>query len=110
MSDTATAERSGADADHFPGGYKPVIVRTFSAGVFFGYLVSREGREVTLERARRIWRWYGANTLSEIAAFGLDAKTSRVATPVSIVLTEAIEIIDCSHTAVDSIGAAKWSA
>lgn len=106
MSDTETVERATAD---LASTYKPVIVRTYSAGVFFGYLVSREGKEVSLERARRIWMWRGANTLSEIASFGLDAKQSRVATPVSITLTEAIEIIDCTPTAVDSIGAAKWA-
>ena len=34
----------------------PVIVRTYSAGVHFGYLVAREGKEVRLTRSRRIWR------------------------------------------------------
>ena len=32
---------------------KPVIVRTYSAGAHFGYLVSRDGKEVTLDRSRR---------------------------------------------------------
>ncbi len=89
---------------------KPVIVRTYSAGVHFGYLVSREGREVVLERSRRIWRWYGATTLSEIATSGLDITRSRVAAPVSITLTEAIEIIDATPAAVASLEAAKWAA
>jgi hypothetical protein len=88
---------------------KPVIVRTYSAGVHFGYLKSRNGKEVELERSRRIWRWSGAWTLSEIASSGLDTKTSKVAAPVSIALTEAIEIIDCTPDAVASIEAAKWS-
>jgi len=89
---------------------KPVIVRTYSAGVHFGYLVSRDGREVVLERSRRIWRWYGANTLSEIATSGLNTARSRVAAPVSITLTEAIEIINCTPEAVASLEAAKWGA
>lgn len=88
---------------------KPVIVRTFSAGVHFGYLKARDGKEVTLERSRRIWRWFGAWTLSEIAAAGLDISKSKIAAPVSIVLTEAIEIIDCTPAAVDSIESAKWT-
>ncbi len=87
---------------------KPVIIRTFSAGVHFGYLVSRNGKEVTLERSRRIWRWVGAMTLSEIATFGIDIDKSRVATPVSIVLTEAIEIIDCTPEATSILEAATW--
>lgn len=91
-------------------GLKAVIVRTYSAGVHFGYLRSREGKEVHLERSRRIWRWYGAWTLSEIAANGLDISRSKVAWPVDIVLTEAIEIIDCTPASVESLEAATWAA
>lgn len=89
---------------------KPVLVRTYSAGVHFGYLVAREGKEVTLERARRLWRWFGAWTLNEIASAGLDTKKSKVGAPVSIVLTEAIEIIDVTPEGVASIEAAQWAA
>lgn len=88
---------------------KPVIVRTYSAGVHFGYLVRRDGKEVELERSRRIWRWYGANSCSGLATKGLDTKKSTVADPVSIILTEAIEIIDCTPEAVSSIEAATWA-
>jgi hypothetical protein len=38
---------------------KYVIVRTYSAGVFAGQLESRNGREVILRNARRIWYWSG---------------------------------------------------
>ena len=85
-----------------------VIVRTYSAGVHFGILKSHKGKEVSLTASRRIWRWYGADTLSEIATSGLDVSKSRVAAPVSIVLTEAIEIIACTPAAVASLKAAKW--
>jgi hypothetical protein len=44
---------------------KYVIVRTYSAGVHFGRLVARRGKEVDLADARRIWFWKGANTLNE---------------------------------------------
>lgn len=87
---------------------RPVIVRTYSAGVHFGYLVWRDGKEVALERSRRIWRWYGAETLSDIAARGLDIMKSRVASPVTIILTEAIEIIDCTPAGAASVEAATW--
>jgi hypothetical protein len=87
---------------------QPVIVRTYSAGVFFGRLVHREGKEVRLSQARRIWRWYGAFTLSEIATTGLDAARSKVAAPVDVTLTEAIEIIDCLPEAVTCLEGAKW--
>lgn len=88
----------------------PVIVRTYSAGVHFGYVVKRQGKEITLTKSRRIWQWAGAWTLSEIATAGLDINKSRVAAPVDITLTEAIEIIACTPAAVASIEAAKWAA
>ena len=87
---------------------KAVIVRTYSAGVHFGYLASRKGKEVSLVKSRRIWSWQGANTLSEIALHGVDAG-SRIAEPVSITLTEAIEIIDCTKEAVKNLEQATWS-
>lgn len=88
---------------------KPVIVRTYSAGVHFGYLVKRDGKEVQLERSRRIWRWFGAWTLSEVATAGVDVKRSKIAAPVNVTLTEAIEIIDCTPAAVANIESASWS-
>ena len=89
---------------------KPVIVRTYSAGVHFGYLARRDGKEVDLIRSRRIHFWAGANSCSGLASKGLDTKKSRVADPVTITLTEAIEIIDCTPEAVASIESAKWVA
>lgn len=92
---------------------KYVIVRTYSAGVFAGNLKSRNGKEVELTDARRIWRWAGAASLSELAVSG----TSRpgdckfpIAVP-SVTLTEAIEILDATPEAEASIKAVPvWSA
>jgi hypothetical protein len=109
MNTTTTAKAADTAEANTPAG-KPVIVRTYSAGAHFGYLVRRDGKEVELERSRRLWRWFGAWTLSEIATDGLDAKKSKIAAPVSITLTEAIEIIDCTPEAVASIESAKWAA
>lgn len=89
---------------------KAVLVRTYSAGVHFGYLKRREGKEVELEGARRIWRWFGAWTLNEIANAGVDVSKSKISQPVmSIVLTEAIEIIECTPEAVDNLESATWA-
>jgi len=44
---------------------KYVLVRTQSAGVFAGELESRNGQEVVLLNARRIWYWDGAASLSQ---------------------------------------------
>lgn len=46
---------------------KYVIVRTYTAGAFAGELESRNGREVVLLNARRIWYWSGAASLSQLA-------------------------------------------
>lgn len=48
-----------------------VVVRTNSAGVFAGNLESREGDEVILTTARRLWYWDGAASLSQIALLGV---------------------------------------
>jgi hypothetical protein len=94
-------------------GLKYVIVRTYSAGVFAGYLANKEGKEVTLYTARRIWNWHGAASLSQLAVDGTscpDKCKFPCAVP-EVVLTEAIEIIPCTEKAKESIQKVKiWSA
>lgn len=83
---------------------KKVIVRTQSAGVFFGFLSEKVGKEVILTNARRLWYWKTANdgiSLSDMAIGGAH-KDSKFCAPVDIWL-EAIEIIPCSDTAIKSI-------
>jgi len=71
-----------------------VIVRTHSAGVHVGNLVSLDGTTCVLKNARRIWKWSGAFTLNEIALKGVDRVNSRICKHVPIItLTQAIEII-----------------
>lgn len=76
-----------------------VIVRTYSAGVHCGTLKARDGRDVVLERARRIWSWSGAFTLSAIAVNGLSGSSKLSIEIPEILLTESIEIIPCSEEA-----------
>ena len=86
---------------------KNVVVRTYSAGVHFGMLESREGKECVLRNARRIWYWEGAFTLSAIADKGV-AKSSKLSVTVeTILLTEAIEIIACTEAAAANLRALK---
>ena len=92
---------------------KYVIVRTYSAGVFAGFLESREGKEVTLTKARRLWYWVGAASLSQLAEIGTSKpKDCKFPDQVSrIVLTEAIEILDVTAAAQASIDAViPWRA
>lgn len=73
---------------------KRVLIRTQSAGVHYGTLIGKEGMEVHLKDARRLWSWNGALSLSEIAANGLDIKNSKISERVDeIGLTQSIEII-----------------
>ena len=85
-----------------------VLVRTYSAGVHIGTLQSREGREVTLTNARRLWNWSGAFTLNAVATKGVNRKNSRISVPVAtIVLLEAIEIIPVTEVDGRKIGSGK---
>ena len=90
-----------------------VIVRTYSAGVFAGVLESREGQEVVLRDARRIWYWAGAASLSELAVLGTSRPGEcKFPIPVARVeLLQAIEILSVSDVARASIeGVPVWSA
>ena len=90
-----------------------VIVRTYSAGVFAGYLESRKGSEVVMTDARRLWRWAGAATLSELAMQGTSNpdECKFPCTVDRVELLEAIEIIDVTTQAQKSIAdVAVWSA
>ena len=85
-----------------------VVVRTYSAGVHIGELVSRKGKEVKLQNARRIWSWQGARTLHEIATDGVGSG-SKVSVMVSTIeLTEAIEVITCSKAGESNLRDASW--
>jgi hypothetical protein len=78
-----------------------VIVRTYSAGVFAGYLESRKGQEVVLSKARRLWYWKGAASLSQLAMEGV-ACPNECKFPCevdSVELTQAIEILDVTEKA-----------
>jgi hypothetical protein len=90
-----------------------VIVRTQSAGVFAGELVSRKGKEVVMRNARRLWYWSGAASLSELATRGT-SKPHECKFPVAVVavtLTEAIEIITVTPAARNSIAKVPvWTA
>lgn len=91
---------------------KYVIVRTFSAGVFAGTLVSRKGQEVVLKKARRLWYWKGAASLSELAMVGVSCpKECKFPVEVDRVeLLQAIEIIDVTPKAQNSIAEVPiWS-
>jgi hypothetical protein len=85
------------------------MVRSYSAGVFAGTIVSRNGKEVLLKDARRIWYWAGAASLSQLAMSGTSQPADcKFPEPVSeVLLTEVIEIIPISPVAAQSIAEVK---
>ena len=75
-----------------------VIIRTNSAGVWFGRLKQKAGDEVILTEARRMWRWWAKESisLSGVALHGIKQEDSRIAGAVDSVWLQAIEIIPVS--------------
>ena len=81
------------------------IVRTYSAGVWFGTITQKDKNEVIVSDARRLWQWHAADgvSLSAVATRGIDQAKSSLAPTVSLVWLEAIEIIPASSTSIASI-------
>jgi hypothetical protein len=48
-----------------------VLIRSADSGVHFGTLKQKDGDEVTLVNARRVWAWAGACSLSQMAVEGV---------------------------------------
>ena len=76
---------------------KKVIIRTSSAGVWFGVLSEKSSNEVIIKDARRMWKWWAAESisLSACAKFGVKHSESKI--------VEAIEIIPCTEKAIESL-------
>ena len=84
---------------------KKCIVRTYSAGVWFGEIAEKSGNEVIVKNARRMWRWWAAEgiSLSAVALHGIKHDQSKIAEAVPAVWLEAIELIPASDRAIASI-------
>jgi len=90
-----------------------VLVRSHDAGVFYGHPVKRNGDEIVLSNARRVWYWAGAATLSQLAVDGT-SKPTECKFPVavnSITILGVCEIIPMTVKAVESLDSVPvWSA
>ncbi len=88
---------------------KKIIIRTYSAGVWFGTLEQKSGNEVILTNARRMWRWWAAKSisLSAVANYGINQDKSKICPAVEKQWLEAVEIMPCTQVACDSIEGAK---
>jgi len=82
------------------------IIRTYSAGVFAGWIDRKlQNKERTIFDSRRIFYWDGAASLSQLANEGTkkpdDCKFAQVV--VETDLLEVIEVIPCSNKARENI-------
>lgn len=84
---------------------KEVIIRTYSAGVWFGVLSQKAGNEVILTKARRMYKWWAKESisLSGVARHGIKQEDSKICGELDSVWLEAIEIITVSGNAAESI-------
>jgi len=94
------------EANEHPFIGKHCVVRTYSAGVHLGSVESVDGSQCILSNARRLWKWGGAFTLSEVSKTGLDPEKSRIADEVDLIsLSDMIELIPTTSVARDTFGA-----
>lgn len=88
---------------------KKVIIRADKAGVFYGTLITADPLgdklQVELHNCRRLWRWAGAFSLTQLAIEGTkDPDSCKFTMAIdAIVIGGAIEIIPCTKDAIKSI-------
>ena len=85
------------------------IVRCDRAGVFYGEIEERNGREIKMRNVRNLWYWDGAATLLQLAAEGTTRPDNCKFTMTvdSLEVLDAIEVIPCTDRAIESIEAVK---
>ena len=90
-------------------GMEYVMIRTYSAGVHFGYLKSRTGKEVELVNSKRVYTWSGACSLSQLAIEGSkNPNDCKIAMEIpKLTLPEAIEVIPMTQDAKDNLNNIK---
>ena len=87
------------------------MIRTYSAGVHFGVVEKKEGKELLLVQARRVYSWAGACSLSQLATEGSkEIADCRISVPVQSLVIEYIEIIPMTENAVINLSSkdALW--
>ena len=89
---------------------KKVMVRTYSAGVHFGTLVSKSGQNAVLENAHRVYYWSSACSLSQLAMEGdKDIEKSKISMAVTqIELDRVIEVISMTDSVFNQLTSKIW--
>lgn len=87
------------------------VVRAYSAGVFFGKIVSKNGDEITMDDCQKIHYWDGAGAVEQLAVDGVSKpQNCRFTVPVnSSIIKGWIQILPCTEKAITSLkGVPKW--
>ena len=86
-----------------------VIIRSADSGVTAGYLKRRDGTDVRLVGAFRIWKWAGAFTLFQMASEGVgrpqECKFS--VTIDSVEILKVCEVLPCTDKAKENLEAVE---
>jgi hypothetical protein len=88
------------------------IIRTYSAGVWFGNIKSLQGSIAIITNARRLWYWSGAASLSQLATEGTkrpnDCKfTITIEDEEGVYLPQVIEVLPCTEESIENIKSVK---
>lgn len=88
---------------------KKVVVRGDRSGVFFGTLKEKNGKDVVLTNARKLYYWKGACAVEQIAIDGVanPDECKFTVTVGSIALTDAIQILPCTEKSIKCIESVK---
>lgn len=87
-----------------------VIVRSTTASPFFGYLEKEDevNKTVILVNARRIYEWYGAATLSQLAESGTSQPDKcKFPAPVKVKISNVHEIYYATSVAQKNLESVK---
>lgn len=88
---------------------KYYIVRTYSAGVFFGKIISKNGDELIIDNCQKIHAWVGACAVEQLAIDGVsEPDKCRITVPVNGSIVKGwIQIIPCLQKSVDNLKGIK---
>ena len=86
-----------------------VIVRANGAGVFFGILKEKKDNEVTLTNCRKLFTWYGAAAVEQLAVDGVSEpeKCMFTVTVEKSIINNWLQILPCTDKAIKSIKTVK---
>lgn len=87
------------------------LFRCDRSGVFYGEKVEIQGQRAKIRNARKIYSWYGANCLEQLAVDGTarpnDCKFTVVVDEIEVY--DLIQVLPCTEKAITSIdGVKEW--